>query len=404
MMQKLASILTLGVTVAVATTAAEPAPLPLKTPETSRHFRQYVDPQTGISSYRLDTRIAENQQSIYFTQKSMTDDGRFLIFDISGGERRNRKTLALFDFLTDELYPLDISAGIPFLDVKTDRLYYVNRNGIFRRDLLDDPKKEIKLCPIPKELTSEGKRIYNYCTHLTLTADRKKAFLDSRVDDKFVQGMVDLETGGYEKWGETDFFVNHGQIHPSDDKLALCAWEVSWKDSRGKEHQIEEIDGVYPRLWLFEPGGKRRMIPSEETNYATHEHWTEDGKGFYFCSDGIFYHDLATGRQTCMAKVKAAHATMSADNRYLTFDAPVGTWFRGCAWQVGFFNRATGKAIYLYPSLPAYNTEENPSKLHPDPHPQFVCGDRYIICTVNHGDGRMDLSVTPVEQLIEKTK
>lgn len=399
-------VLMLAAASVAAAVAAEPAPAQpeLKTPETSKHFRKYVDPQTGVVSYLLNTRIAYNQQSIYFTQKSMTDDGRFIVFDISGGDRKNRKTLALFDFLKDELYPLEIAGGIPFIDVKTDQLYYVNKDGIFRRDLLVDPKVEIKLCPIPGELTSMGKKVHYYCTHLTLTADRSKAFLDSRVDDRFVQGTVDLKTGKYDQWSETDFVVNHGQLHPTNDRLAMCAWEVTWKDSAGVEHPIEKINGVYPRMWLFDADGKRQMIPAQEANYATHEHWAEDGKGFYFCANGIYYHDLATGKQTCMARVKAAHATMSADNNYLTHDASVGEWYRGCSWQVGFYNRLTDKGIFIYPVLPAFNTKEDPSKLHPDPHPQFVCNDRYIICTINGGNGAMDLSVTPVDQLIEKTK
>lgn len=395
-----ASCLAVGVAVA----AAGSEKPEIRTPETSRHFRKYVDPDSGVVSYWLNTRLAYNQQSIYFTHKSMTDDGRFLIFDLSGGERKNRKTLAVFDFLKDEMMPLEFSAGIPFLDTKTAKLYYVNRNGIFRRDLAVDPRQEARLCPLPPELTAEGHKIHYLCTHLTLTSDRKKAFLDSRIDDKFVQGTVDLETGRYEKWGETEFFVNHGQLHPTDDRLALCAWEGLWKDSKGVEHRIEKQNGVYPRLWLFEPGGKRRMIPSVQTNYATHEHWSEDGKGFYFCSNGVYYHDLATGEQRCISPVKAAHAAMSADNRYLTFDYSVGPWYRGCGWQVGFYNRATGKHLYIYPARTPYNTRENPSKLHPDPHPQFVGNDRYIVCTVHDGKGAMELSITPVAPLIEKTR
>ncbi len=403
-MLKLLLVPFLAVGIAVAATAATPAPAELKTPETSRHFRKHVEPETGVVSYILDTRIAFNQQSIYFTHKSMTDDGRFLIFDVSGGERKNRKTLAVMDFLKDELYPLEIATWIPYLDPATAKVYYVNKNGIFRRDLAVDPHKEIKLCPIPEDLTAGSKRVHYLATHITLTPDKKKAFLDARVDDRFVQGTVDLETGKYEKWGETEFFVNHGQLHPTNDKLALCAWEGEWKDVNGVAHKIEKQNGIYPRLWLMEPGDKRRMIPPAITNYATHECWAEDGKGFYYCSNGVYYHDLATGKQSCIGPVKAAHASMSGDNKYLTYDFPVGTWYRGCAWQVGFYNRDTGKSVFLYPSLPAYNTKEEPSTLHPDPHPQFVCKARYIICTVNLGSGAMDLSVTPVAQLVEKTK
>ena len=65
----------------------------MKTPETSKLFRKSVDPKSGVVSYVLDARIAEEQQSLYFTQKSMTEDGRFLVFRICGGERRNEYVL-----------------------------------------------------------------------------------------------------------------------------------------------------------------------------------------------------------------------------------------------------------------------------------------------------------------------
>lgn len=376
----------------------------MKTPETSSLFRKFTHPETKVTSYILDKRIAFNQQSIYFTHKSMTDDGRFLILDISGGERGNTKTYALIDFLEDTLQPLNFYSGIPFLDTKTDMLYYVNRRGIFRRDLLVDPHKEIKLCPIPEELLKMGKSVKYFCTHLTLTADRQTAFLESRIDDSFMHGTVNLKDGTYELWGRTDFFANHGQLHPTNPRLAMCAWEGRYTDAQGVEHRIHKVNGIYPRIWLVEPGNKQTMIPPKVNGYATHETWAEDGKGLYYCSKGVIYHDLETGEQTLICPVKAAHANMSSDNKYITHDYSVGPWYRGCGWQVGFYNRETGKHVYLYPELPPFNTKENPSKLHPDPHPQFVCNNRYIVCTINGGNGAMDLSITPVQPLIEMTK
>ncbi len=402
----LSSFFTL-IALAMSSGAAEPSATMTKTPQTSKLFRKYVDPQSGVVSYVLDTRIAEEQQSLYFTQKSMTEDGRFIVFWICGGERGNRKACAVVDFLTDEVSPLEVYGSRPFLDTKTAIFYWFEPDGFYRMDLRAASRQKEKLCDIPKELLAEGKRLLSCATHVTLTHDRSKVFMDARVDDRFIQGLLDFRTGRFEKWGEEAACVNHGQIHPFNDRLALCAHETRWTDSRNVQHRIQNIDGVYPRLLLVEPEGKRRIIPPMN-NYATHEHWSADGKGFYYCSHGeqygVIYYDLASGKQQRVAPVRASHATMSADHRYFTYDASVGGWWRGCSWRVGFYNSATKKEIFLYSVLPAFNTRENPSKLHPDPHPQFVCGDRYIICTINHGDGRMDLSVTPVAPLIEKTQ
>jgi hypothetical protein len=387
--------------------AGEQATPRLKTPETSKHFRKYADPQSGVVSYILDTRIAEEQQSLYFTQKSMTEDGRFIVFWICGGQRRNTKSIALVDFLNDEVLSLEIRGSIPFLDTNTAILYWFETDGFYRMNLRTASREKEKLCDIPRELKAEGERVRSLATHVTLTADRSQAFMDARVDDRFIQGLLDIKSGRFEKWGEELVCVNHGQIHPTSDRLALCAHEIRWTDSQNVEHHIQNVDGVYPRLVLVEPKGKRRIIPPMN-NSATHEHWAADGKGFYYCSSGkeygVIYYDLASGKQQRVAPVRAAHATMTTDHRYFTYDHSVGPWYRGCSWQVGFYNSLTQKEIFLYSVLPAFNPKANPSKLHPDPHPQFVCGDKYIICTINHGDGRMDLSVTPVSPLMEKTQ
>jgi hypothetical protein len=374
----------------------------MKTPENSSLFRRHVEPTSGVVSYILDTRIAENQQSLYFTQQSMTEDGRFVVLDISGGERGNRKSFAVIDFLADTLTPLELSGSIPFLDTQTAELYWFEKDGLYRVALAAEDRKREKLCGVPQALRDAGSKIHRLVTHTSLTRDRTKVFLDARVDDRFIQGMLTIANGEFEKWGEADFHINHGQVHPFNDRMALCAYEVRWTDRHGVQHNIEKIDGIYPRLQLLQPG-QRRMIPPL-LGYATHECWAPDGKGFYYCGQGVVYHDLATDKAELLAPVKAAHATMSADKRFFTYDHSVGPWYRGCAWQVGFYNRDSGKEVFIYQSLPAFNSKESPSTLHPDPHPQFVCGEKYIICTINHGDGRMDLSITPVAQLAEMTR
>ncbi|HNX33409.1 MAG TPA: hypothetical protein PKM57_02190 [Kiritimatiellia bacterium] len=392
---------------AVSCHAVESLPLAVYTPETSKLFRKYVEPASGVVSYILETRVAANQQSLYFTQKSMTEDGRFIVFDVSGGDRRNQKTFALADLLKDEVRPLEIRGSIPFLDTESALLYWFESGGFYKLNLRADAPAKEKLCEIPAQLKAEGTNVSGYATHVTLTPDRAQVFMDARVDDRFIQGMLDIKTGRFEKWGEESVCVNHGQVNPVNGRLALCAHETRWTGTDKVEHRIQNIDGVYPRLLLVEPNGKRRVVPPMN-NYATHEYWADDGLGFYYCSHGkeygVIYYDLATGQQRRIAPVHAAHATMTRDRRYFTYDNSVGPWYRGCAWQVGFYNAETKKEVFLYAERPAFTTKDKPSKLHPDPHPQFVCGDKYIICTINRGDGRMDLSVTPVAPLAEKTR
>lgn len=403
----------------------------VKTPENSKLFVRHVDPHSGVVSYLLRPGLIEDShKQLYFTSRSMTEDGRFLVVDCACNEysafgvyrpKAERKfsgcKLAVIDLLTEKVYRLyDIPGQIPFLDVDNDELFYArfdsrdpDLNWLYKRELLKDPLKEVKVCRMPEELT-KGARSVRYFCHLTLSHDRTLAFLDSRVDDNHVQGVLNVRTGEYTKWydaGPKNIF--HGQINPVRNDIALCCWEcVPWTDSKGVVH--DELVGwekkhpgePYPRLQLCEPG-KLTMVPTQLTKYATHERWNEQGDGFYWCSGGVYHHDLATGVQTKVSP-KGTHAFMSVDRKYVVSDCPVGGWWRGCAWQVYFHNRETDRGVYVFTCNEPLCPRENPSHLHPDPHPQFVCGDRYVISTVNHSDGHMDCAVTPVDQLVALTE
>ena len=391
----------------------------MKTPETSSLFQRYVDPDSEVVSYILKPGlVADNQQSLYFTAKSLTDDGRFLVFSTSANEfvkvngkpPSKRKSKAVVDFLKDEAIRLDDMEGsTPFIDVKTDQMWYVARkpDRICRRDLLVDPKKEIEVCRLPVEtILAKGESVSYWCTHITLTQDRGKAFLDIgiRCPDKsmrYVEGTVDLATGKWDEWCRAPFYCNHGQLNPKNDNLAMCAWECCWRSEEAM--RWKEISQVYPRIWLFRKGQRPELIVPELKNGATHEIWDEDGKGFYWCCGGVYHCDLETRKQEHICPLFASHATKSANNRYVTFDCPIGPWYRGCSWKVGFWNRDTQRGIYLHSKRPPLCPKDDGWHHHPDPHPQFVCQDRYIICTINNADGHMDLSVTPVAQLIAGT-
>ena len=396
------------------------------TPETSRNFVKFVDPESKAVSYLLKPgQFAFNQQSIYFTTQSMTDDGRFLIFDGSNDERdkpaNHSKHVWFVDFLTDEVHHLAVIGGkIPFLDVKTGELYWIDGSGVHKRDLRTGGKTDILVCPLPPELISKNKpNKTRYCTHLTLTADRTQAFLDVDIDGKYIQGMLNLKTGKWTQWTDADFCCNHGQINPANDRLALVAMEYASTmtlPELGRERLPGEKlrcppyvtniwrprDTVYPRLWLCEPG-RKTMIPPALFNYATHENFTADGKAFYYCAKGVVLCDLASRRQWRVNPISTQHATMSADLRYVTGDCSRDGWYRGCAWTCMFWNRDTHRGMYIFSKRPRLNPREDESKLHPDPHPQFVAKDRYIVSTMIGEDHRMNLCVTPVAPLIAAT-
>jgi hypothetical protein len=262
---------------------------------------------------------------------------------------------------------------------------------------------------MPEELT-KGRTKVRYYTHLTLSHDRTLAFLDTQADDDHIMGVLNIKTGAYTKWYDAGLLphINHGQINPVRNDIALCCWEcVPWTDSKGVLHdELRDWDKKnpgkpYPRLQLCEPG-KLTMVPAK-SQYATHERWDEQGEGFYWCAPtGVWYHDLKTGQQQIVSP-KGTHAFMSRDRNYVVSDISVGGWWRGCAWQVYFHNRKTNRGIHLFSYRPSICPKDKPSRIHPDPHPQFVCKDRYIICTIGYDDGHVETAVTPVDELIRKT-
>ena len=388
--------------------------------EKSPLFEKVTDPVSGVVSYSLKYgERDDNRQSIYFTAKSITDDGRYLVFWYTKGNETKgiegvRMTMVA-DIETGKVVPVAPRDDmvIPFVETKKNYLVYGSpaADGFWRVDFAD-PEHPAKLCGRPKALDGYGEP-RRYYTHLTLSRDRKKAFLDAAIKsdngfhtpaklgykERFVQGMLDLETGDFDFWGETPFCCNHGQLNPARDDLAMAAWEYCWK-AEGRKFQKEH--GVYPRMWFFEKG--RRNVVKPRVNHASHEMWDDDGKGHYWCGKGIWHRDLATGKIECWSDKIAAHANASPHSRYFVYDhATNGQSWRGCGWIVTFLNRDTGRRVDIYSARPPLNPKNKPSVLHPDPHPHFVMNGRYVVSTACNADGHMDLYVTPVDQLVAMT-
>ncbi len=396
----------------------------IRTPETSRLFDRHVDPKSGVVSYILKRDLCGfNQQSIYFTAKSMTDDGRFLVLDVSSDEFVVRdgkrvvgapgckKDKVLIDFSRDEIVPMSgVGGQIPYIDVVRDRMVYVNDEGFWQRDFKGDPARAELICRLPSELAPAPGKRNRYHTHLTLTPDGRQAFLDAEINGRNTEGVVHLDTGRFEKWGDVEFCCNHGQFNPVDGRQALCAWEYAWEKRRWNRERTSLVslprprEDVYPRLWMLAPDRDYRMIAPLESKYATHENFDADGLGLYWCGSGVDHHDLRTGLQEKLCTMYAGHAVSTGDKRALTFDSPACPgWYRGCPWRVVFFNRATRHHVMIHSFMEGYTAQgEAASRLHPDPHPHFVCHDRYVVCTKIER-GRMDFSITPVAQLFEKT-
>ena len=385
----------------------------MKTPETSKLFEKRINAESGAEYYVLTAKACEYQQGFYFVNDSMTTDGRYLWFyatvnPVYDGANRN---LGYIDFETDEIvicYDCVFGGGAsPYVDVETGDVYFAYMDKLYKRS----PGKN-NLATVLCTPKIDG-HVTRLATHLTRTSDKKHFFLDARSGNHlFVQGIVDIETGEFEKWAESRHSTNHGQINPKNDRLALCAYDGYSDLATGEYYRIpKNEEGIYERLWLISPNGNRRMLPPMN-NYATHEWWSADGKTVYYCCDnyGIYGIDIDSGEDiTILDGIDPWHAHSTNDDKYFVYDEKKlerygGKWYRGCPSAVNFYNAENGKLIKIVTEMSENGaTPENPNNYHIDPHPRFVCNEKYIVFTTTEL-GSVDLAVAPVEKLKELVK
>ena len=396
----------------------------------SDYFTRVID-KSGVTSYlvRSDALLRSTNtywpysQSQYFVGNEMTNDERFLVIMVTENEftpsyHSPQRSARILDLQTRKVYNFYADSGCyPWLDPETDKLYYCRWNGktakFYRRDLLDNPANEIYLTDFPQEIlpTNGGRSQHRALSHITLTSDRQSVFIDTWIDDDFYWGLLNLYTGAWDQWGTSKTIaITHGQINPKHDDEALCAVDGGWKDSSGTTHStgIDE-NGNYRRMQLVKKGSMEIILPDPVNNYATHEGWAADGDHVYFCSSGINVRNVRTGEWRKVLSTKpgtdsATHCNPSDDMKYWTYDDNTPDYYRGCRWKVSFYNDETGKRVFIHSDLPAIATEAQPSQIHPDPHPHFVCNGKYIICSAAGSDKNLHLSITPVDQLITMTQ
>ena len=438
-------------------------------------FEKYTD-DSGAVSYRIKSESIgwDYSQSGYYVTHGMTDDERFIVFMVQANEfrpsyhvlQKHERSAKVLDLQTRKLYTFYATDGCyPYLDPVNDVLYYCilsdDRTSarFYKRELLTAPDTEVPLAYFPSQLIPEGvsSPIKRVCSHLTLTQDRRKVFLDARVVDTFYQGLLDLYTGEWTEWSHNENALNltHGQLNPVRDDEALIDVD-EWTDSNGVEHKMQDAGvgydddgafggtGSYRRMQIIRSDGSLTTVkPAPSSNYATHDGWHPDGMHIYWCAgikegrggvpaDGGFHirrvHDstmdteIREGAVSSVPVIRATHCNFSQDKKYVVHDddskyriglspyvdyneySPASNYtdayYRGGPWRVWFYNLETGRDILIYTDLAPITDISHPSRIHPDPHPHFVANDKYIVCTASGSDGNLHWSITPVDQLI----
>ena len=379
----------------------------------SKHFKKYTDPQSGVVTYVFDNDYVPHTQSFYFTNPSVSDDGRYIWMYCAfppAGDAGVGRSLGLIDLETDTFTHFPncmFHDATPLVDTETAIVYYTDGQGMWKKT--PDMQSPELIAPYPKEMRRHG-ALRKIATHLTYGPGKKKVCFDACVGPMHaVIGDIDMETGEYREWYKyTEHFHNHAQLNPVKPDVMLFAQEEYADLFTSEMHWItEDENGKLNRLWTMKYGEEPKKI-TPLFKEARHEWWSADGEIVYYVDwdNGTISYDTRTGELKVIDPNGTWHAHSSKDDKYFVADENEidGTkWYRGCLSRVHFFNAETGKAVNIVSENPALFTREKQSRYHTDPHPQFVVGDTAVAFTATV-TGKVSFAITEVKQLVEKTK
>lgn len=294
-------------------------------------YSTFIDQKSGNEIIQW-TDSDMNDQHLYFTSPSVTDDNQYLVIlseregkpDLFCIDRNSREILKITNskgLLKSYTYPQGAKEGLskasPFLDSKNKILYWIEDDCILRKSLVSSEAPK-KITCLPKgwltgytHVSSDGKKICIPCTDPKAFTEGDKTQHDQlksvpmRMSDEGYKTkiiVVDIESGAYDAEVELPFWVTHVQFDPNYSDKILCNSEGSLP-SRAKRNFP-----YWGRIWLVNTDGSyRRLFEQEEGVYVNHENWFRNG-------EGIVYH----GKYNQSFLKKAGYYGMIAFNKFVT--------------------------------------------------------------------------------------
>jgi hypothetical protein len=360
------------------------------------YFKKWIDPLSGIESFILQKRVAPIQQSFYFTNPSVSSDGKWLWFYTAYPPNRQR-TLAAVSLDPDNPYikhypQAGFSSVSPLVAPEGDSVYFCAENNVYKMNISGEVET---VCVVPESYI--GNRQYNrIATHLSISADKKYLLLDGDLGNFWWVGTGDLETGEVTILKEFGEHHDHALFSPTDPELFLIPQDW-WRD---------KISGHYfpynHRLWLmnigqtrFEPVCPHGWYP--HSSRAAHEWWSKDGlicwneydKGTYEC-------DPYSLEKTHVWKRPLCHAHCNSSRQYWCADESPYKW-ETKAVEILFYDRINNSEKHIVSAMPPPPVAR--SMYHLDPHPQFSPCDNWIVYTTTVKD-KVDIALCPVKNIL----
>ncbi len=359
----------------------------MRSPQESRHFTRWVDPETGVVSWLLATRVAPLQQTFYYVNDGWTQDGRYLWF-YCGYPPSAGKCLGVVDFQEDRVsvFPetqfLDAS---PAVDPATGEAYWTSDLGLYRRSPAVDGQVE-RINAFPEEL-AKGRSPRRLATHLTFSADGASVGFDAELGTDWMAGDFPLDGTPPRIWRRFDVCYNHGQFSPANPDLMLIAQDGWNHAATGQKHDYTH------RMWLLSRDGACEPIYPQPTPLHGHEWWDPSSQKVWYINYGVGVEcvDLKTRQHDLVWGGDISHAHASREGLRL-----VGDHFRkdgsGLA-EVRFFDVASRKETAIVSAMPDLSTTRKLYHIHP--HPRFCVGDRFV-CYTSAVRNQIDVAVAEV--------
>ncbi|HEY9249884.1 MAG TPA: hypothetical protein VIO38_12160 [Rariglobus sp.] len=386
-------------------------------------FKPWTDPASGVTSYILTKRVAPFQQSFYYVNPSLSDDGRYFWFYCAfppAGSANQGRSLGVADLKTGTVhhYPeTEFTDASPVVDTATGTAYWCTGLEVWKRR--PEPGAQAKLVNRFPAALARNRRPWRLATHLTFSADRKALNLDVEIGTEWFIGHLPLDGGPFELWQRLERCYNHAQFNPVDPSLQLIA----------QDHSVHPVSGeVTPyenRIWLIRRGeAAAPLFPSPQaipphvaggnphfetqTHYTItderakqgHEWWGSDGQHVWYIAYGqgvkrvkpISKGDPKAELIWPHPSISHAHAN-SLETQLVCDSLPPDD---PSDRRVSFFDLPTRKQINIVSHMPELNNDLR--RYHVHPHPQFCLQDRLICYTTTVLD-RVDVAFTPLSAL-----
>lgn len=343
-------------------------------PARHRAFAAHRDPGSGITSWHLAWDGAPEQRHLYYTNPSISADGRWLWFVVAFPP--NPATfLARLRLDEPDAEPrwfpqAAVGENSACICPAGDAAWFCCGDTVWRCDA--EGRLE-RVGTLPADLVG-GRAVHRLATHLTRSADGRHLALDSHIGNQWILSLLDTADGSVRPVAEFASNHNHAQFSPHDPDLLLIAHDQHTDPATGRftHHRIRT------NLIRRDGSGYRCInphFPCGPYRGASHEWWLADGRvAFVDYASGVWAHDPASGRDEHLWAEPLCHAHASPDGSLLAADQDPYRWDREPC-QVLLRDRRDGRRLQVCSGMPP--APRGPWHLHP--HPQFSPDGRWLV-------------------------